>query len=114
MKPFMTIFDIVLAVIIGIATDSYTMPLIKQIRYNTTINSQSYIESKNTHLVQIKSNILEIETKMSAQEEDSPVLKSLDVQKAASLQQMCQIIATMKDGTVDNNIVSFINQNGGC
>ena len=61
-----------------------------------------------------KQKILDLRTEMSGFDKESDVYKTYNIQVKGLLDQMCDVVNGMNSKDVSDNIVEFLNENGGC
>ncbi len=73
--------------------------------------SKSFVDSTNTTLGKLKLEHGRLAVKVLESPDSTGVYEA---QQQQVIEQMCTIVATMGESTVDRSIISFINEEGGC
>jgi hypothetical protein len=92
----------------------YIYPQWLSVQRSSVESSKSYVDSKNTALVNLSSEYIKLDTKIAESGDNQKLIDSYKAQQTAILGQMCQIISTMKRDTIASMNSQFISQNGGC
>lgn len=119
MKEFfatLTVILVIFAALMGLNLLylKFVAPVTVEMERAITINSSSFINSRNDTLMDAKQKILNLRTEMSKFDEESDNYKAYNIQIKGLLDQMCDIVNGMDEKDVSNNIVEFLNENGGC
>jgi hypothetical protein len=92
----------------------YIYPEWLNVQRSAVESSKSYTDSKNTALMNLLSEEFALDTKIAEAKDDKELVAVYKSQQKAIKNQVCQMVATMKQGTVSSAVTQFISQNGGC
>jgi hypothetical protein len=117
----LTLLGIVIVLILLAFTEQGSMlvqrwiyPQQLQVQRIVVENSKSYTDSKNTQLMNLIKEYTALDSKIYEGTKDPLISSAYRSQQKAILNQMCYMLSTMAEGTVNPIIVRFISSNGGC
>jgi hypothetical protein len=92
----------------------YIYPQWLSVQRSAVESSKSYVDSNNTALMNLSTEYTALDVKIVEAGDDTSAISVYKSQQKAIKNQMCQMISTMKQGTVSPLVSQFISQNGGC
>jgi hypothetical protein len=100
---------------IGITALNGTLyPWWLSIQRKSVEESKSFTDANNLALARYQKEYVGLDTKIAEAQGDQSLIGPYEDQQQAIIGLMCTQISTMKVGTVNPNILSFISSNGGC